>query len=111
MIEKLIADYLNSNLETSVYLETPETPPASYVLIEKTGSSEENYIYSATLAIQSYAESLICAAELNEKIKKLMHNAVKLNEICKSKLNSDYNYTDTATKRYRYQAVFDVTYY
>ena len=40
MIEKLIADYLNSNLETSVYLETPETPPASYVLIEKTGSSE-----------------------------------------------------------------------
>ena len=27
-----------------------------------------------------------------------------------AKLNSDYNFTDTAMKRYRYQAVFDFTY-
>ena len=27
-----------------------------------------------------------------------------------AKLNSDYNYTDTSVKRYRYQAVYDMTY-
>ena len=29
----------------------------------------------------------------------------------KYNLNSDYNFTDTETKEYRYQAVFDINYY
>lgn len=111
MIEKTVLDYLNKSLDVSVYAETPEEPPESYVLIEKTGEGEEDYIYSATLAIQSYAESLCCAAELNEKVKKVMADAVVIDEICKVELNSNYNYTDTTTKKYRYQAVFNVYHY
>jgi len=34
-----------------------------------------------------------------------------LNEIGKVKLNSDYNFTDTVTKQYRYQAVYDISHY
>ena len=30
--------------------------------------------------------------------------------IFKSSLNSDYNFTDTSTKKYRYQAVYDIYY-
>ena len=40
-----------------------------------------------------------------------MLEAAALPEIGAVHLNSDYNFTDTAAKRYRYQAVFDVTYY
>ena len=32
-------------------------------------------------------------------------------EIAACRLNSDYNFTDTAKKKYRYQAVFDLVYY
>lgn len=111
MIEKIILDYLNQTLPAPAYSEEPEERPARYVLIEKTGSGRENHINSATIVIQSYAESLFFAAELNENVLSAMKKAAELNEICRIEKNSDYNYTDTETKRYRYQAVFDIVYY
>ena len=69
-----------------------------------------NKINSATIAFQSYAESMYEAAKLNEKLKEVVMNMAELNDIGCAKLNSDYNYTDTQTKRNRYQAVFDITY-
>ena len=110
MIEKTIIDYLNDNLVVPAYMEMPEDKPERFVLLEKTGSSVENLIYSATFAIQSYAESLYEAAVLNEEVKKAMDNIIALDSVLSSKLNSDYNFTDTETKEYRYQAVYDLFY-
>lgn len=111
MIEKIMLDYLSTALDVPVYMEAPENAPESYVLIEKTGSSENNHIKEATLAIQSTAPSLYKAACLNELIKDAMDKSVSLGSIAKAKCNSDYNFTDTTTKSYRYQAVYDVVYY
>lgn len=91
-------------------MEEPIKPSKSYVLIEKTGSSEENYISKATIAIQSYANSLYDSATLNAKVRLAM-GEIDLPQITKCKLNTDYNFTDTTTKRYRYQAIFDITFY
>ena len=110
MIEKIVLDYLNGVLSVPAYLEKPEKPPIRYVLIEKTGSSRENFINTATLALQSYAESLFLASSLNEEVKEAMDNIIVLNDIGKSELNSDYNFTDTTKKKYRYQAIYDLTY-
>lgn len=110
MIEKIVLDYLKSILDIPVYMEVPDKEPNKYVLIEKTGSSAENYINSATFALQSYAESLYLAAELNEKVKTAMDNIIILDSISKSDLNSDYNFTDTTKKKYRYQAVYELFY-
>ena len=111
MIEKIVLDYLNEKLSVSCYMETPENPPKSYVLIEKTSGGEGNMIKSATLAIQSYAETLAKAATLNEEVKEVLRDIAELDSISKAKLNSDYNFTDTSTKKYRYQAVFDFVYF
>lgn len=112
MIETIILDYLNENLENvTAYMERPADPEASYVLVEKTGGGESNHIYNATIAIQSIAESMYKAASLNEEIKDLMRGAIFLDGVAKVELNSDYNFTNTSTKRYRYQAVFDITHY
>ncbi len=111
MVEKIVKDYLQSSLGIPVRLEEEDNLGTEYVLVEKTGSSVENHIYRATLAIQSYAASLYNAAVLNERVKKAMDNMVELDDICKSDLNSDYNYSDTAKKKYRYQAVYDITHY
>lgn len=111
MIEKTILDYLNNKLSEPCYMEEPDEED-TFVLLEKTGSSLSNYVYSATFAIQSYATSLYEAAELNEKVKAAMLTiADELNTVSKCNLNGDYNYTDTTKKRYRYQAVFDITHY
>lgn len=110
MIEKVILDYLKSAMPVPVYMEVPEKPPASFVLVEKTSSGRENHINSAMIALQSYATSLYGAASLNESVKAAMDNSITTKDISAAKLNSDYNYTDTATKQYRYQAVYDIFY-
>ena len=111
MIEKTILDYLDTELSVPVYMERPTDPPQKYVILEKTGSGKRNHIYDATLAIQSYAPSMYEAASLNETVKAAMESAITLNRISSVRLNSDYNYTDTFMKAYRYQAVFDITHY
>lgn len=109
MIEVFLYNYLNSVLDVKAYMEKPLNDK-EYVLIEKTGSGRIDHINRAVIAIQSYAETLYKAAELNEKVKVAMENITDLDEISNCSLNSDYNYTDTTTKQYRYQAVFNLTY-
>lgn len=114
MIEQTIYAFLNTveGLQARAYTEMPKTVPNKLYLIEKTGDSIENHIKTANIAIQSYAETLYDAISLNEDLKTAMlDELIKLDAISSVKLNSDYNYTDTTTKRYRYQAVFVVTYY
>lgn len=111
MIELTVKAYLDSVLDASVYFEQPESPPESFVLIEKTGSGRSNKLNSSTFAFQSYAGSMYEAAVLNELVKSAADSLVTLDEIASAKLNSDYNFTDTATKRYRYQAVYDIRHY
>lgn len=112
MIEKEIFDYLKSELTpTPVYMEIPSNPPTEFVLIEKTGSVRSNLLYSSTIAIQSYSSTLYKAAELNEVVKNVMFLMPDVRDVSSVDLNSDYNFTDSTTKRYRYQAVFDVAHF
>lgn len=113
MIEKKVLDYLDSELDVPVWMEIPEgeSLPDRYILLEKTGSSTGDHIRTSTIAIQSYGESLVAAAVLNEQVKKAMDGLISLEAVCRSRLNSDYNFTDTTKKKYRYQAVYDITHY
>ena len=111
MVEKTVKDYLQHCLDVPVRMEDEDNLGTEYVLIEKTGSGVEDHIKRATLAIQSYSMSLYGAAVLNERVKEAMEKCIELDDICRCDLNSDYNYTDTARKKYRYQAVFDVVHY
>ncbi len=111
MIEIVIRKYLSSQLDVPVYLERQDKPPESFVLFEKTGSGKSNHILSATFAFQSYGKTMLETAQLNERVKDAVDGLLTLDDIYNVQLNSDYNYTDTTTKQYRYQAVFDIGHY
>ena len=111
MIEKIVLDYLNDALGVKVCMEEEENMPQEYVLVEKTGSGKENHIFDATIVVQSFSDTMYHEAMLNEKVKAAMENIVVLDDITRCDLNTDYNYTDTSRKKYRYQAVFDITHY
>ena len=110
MIEEIVLNYLQSNLSVPVYMEIPKDETESFVVLEKVGSSFENRLDTATIAIQSYAGSLRGAALLNEDVKAAVDNMIELARISSCYLNSDSNFTDTTTKRYRYQALYVITY-
>lgn len=107
IIEKAILDYLNDN-DITAFAERPEKPPEEYVVIEKTGATEEDLIVTSTIAFQSYAKTLANAMLLNEQVKALIRVADTLPCVSATFLNSDYNFTNPTAKQYRYQAVFDI---
>lgn len=111
MIELVVLNHLKTQLSVPVYLEEPEIKPERYVLFEKVSSGRSNKLSSSTFAFQSYAESLYQAVVLNELVKTAVDRLITLDEIASVRLNSDYNFTDTQTKRYRYQAVYEISHY
>lgn len=112
MIEKIIIDYLEGVQELPVYPEVPVEPPEEYILIEKTGGAEENHIRQATVAVQSISRaSLLRACWLAEKHREMMLGLVADDRVFRCAVNAGaYNFTDTETKEYRYQTVFDIYY-
>ena len=116
MIEAIVLRYLlQQNIEgigSNIFMETPEKPPARYIIIEKTGSGWENRIDDATVVVQSISRnSLLEAAQTNYAVKEAMKVfAENSSEIYSCKLDTDYNFTNPSTKEYRYQAVFNLFY-
>ena len=111
MIEVTLLNYLKSKItDIPIYMEIPKTMPERFYLIEKTSSSRSEYLYSSTFAVQSYGPSMYIAASMSEDIRDIILDEFINDEdsVSKVSLNSEYNYTDTAEKKYRYQAVFDI---
>lgn len=111
MIELIIKEFLDGQLDVPSFFEHQTELPDRYVLIEKVGGNAHNRLKSATVALQSYAPSLYEAATLNEQVKAVLSEFDTVDAVSGVHLNSDYNFTDTDTKSYRYQAVFDINYY
>lgn len=111
MIEEKILSYLRCMLDVEAGMQRPDKETEKYIIIEKTGSSTQNFITTASIVIKSYADSKYDAAQLNEKIKDVMlHQLVEADDISSVKLVSDYPYPDTAIKKERYQALFKIVY-
>ena len=112
MIEQTVRDFLALQLPVPVDLEVPdERLGPRYVVVEKTGFGEQDHFCTATFAVQSYGPSLYEAAQLNDMVKAAMDRLIELDNVTKSQLEGDYNYTDREKKQYRYQAVYTVTHY
>lgn len=110
MIAKILLDYLDHNLSVPVVMEAPDQQ-TDYVLIDQTGSSRTNHITTTTLALQSYGATLYEAMLLNKEVEEAMDGFAELGEVTRVELNTDYNFTNTATKQYRWQAVYQITHY
>lgn len=106
MIEKKIRDYLEEALDVPVLVEHRERDPYVFVIFEKTGGYIKNTIHHSTFAFQSYGRTLAEALELNNDLIDYM----MIFEDANVKLNSNYNFTDISTKRYRYQAILELIY-
>lgn len=110
MIEEIICNFLHTKLGVQVLPEKPKRPFTNMVFIERTGGRGQ-FIRETTVALQSYGASMYEAARLNDQVIEAMQDMIELDNIIKVTLNQNYNFTDTQTKEYRYQAVFDIKHY
>lgn len=111
MIEITVLDFLSSRCSAEVHMEIPKEPPKRFVVLRKGGSSRENYLDTSIFVADSYGETLLDAATLNQEVMGILDKLPEIDEIAGVKRTGDYPNPDTASKRYRYQAVFDITHY
>lgn len=111
LIEEFYVNYLSDRIALTVSGSVRHPMPDSFVTVERTGSGMENKIRSATIAVQCWATTRDEAANLCETVEGIMLGSVADANISRCSLNSSYDFTDTTTKRYRYQAVFDVVHF
>ena len=111
LIEKVVSDYLNNTLDNPTYTQEPHNGETDYYLIEKVGSSVSNKIDGSMIVIESHASSRYEAAQMNLEVIEAMDNIITLDDITRCEKNSDYDYTDTSRKDYRYRALFELTHY
>lgn len=111
MIETIVKDYMESVLSVPVYMQYPSDPPESFVVLRKADSGQENHIDSAMFVADSYAGSLYEAAKLNKSVVNAFDSLTDLDAVSSSKRGGDYGFPDTQNKKYRYQAVQNITFY
>lgn len=120
MIETTVLNYildksaegLIEGIDDNVFMEVPESLPERYIVIEKVGGGRENQIDRARIAVQSISgTSLAEAARINRDVIDIMDQfAAESPDVYSCRLETDYNFTNTRTREYRYQAVFNLTY-
>lgn len=110
-IEEYFVAYLNDQLSAPVSGNVPPNPPAQYVTVELVGRGAENQVDSATISVESYANSRAEAGQLNHAVISAMEAAIERPEISSCRLDTAYNFTDTASKKDRYRAIFEVVFF
>lgn len=113
LIETLVISHLSGQLPgVSVVAEVPEEYTGeALVVVEKTADARNNRVMRATFALQSYGGTLLDAATLSRRVRSAMDSLVERSEVSACRFETDYNWTDETRKRYRYQAIYHITYY
>ena len=109
IVEEKILNYLKQASLTAC-VQHPDEETDEYVLVEKTGSSTQDFITTAMFAIKSYSTTKYKAAQLNEKVKMAMAGLIDEDDISAVRLITDYSYPDTTIKKEWYQALFEIVY-
>ena len=119
MIEETIYTYLNNNASVPWFAMRPpttgdhmDTATATYGLFEKTNSTKADHVVTSTFAFQSYAPTLLEAAQISAELRELIEALPgETTEVSKAQLSGEYNFTNTADKQPRYQAVFQLVHF
>lgn len=119
-VEEIIINYLVSEaipgIENHVYAEKPVDPDDAYILIRRTGGTEQNFIRSYLIITEVCVKrdeenglSKLYAADIFEDLLGKMRDITDSTILYGCHKNSDYDATDTESKEYRYQALWEIT--
>lgn len=114
MIETQVFDYVSTVSGVPCFMEIPANPPAEFIVIERIGgAANELGFNTATFAVQTYGETLYKAANLaHDIVPELLQLRYEVDNVSFIDVSAGpYNFTDTDNKRYRYQTVYELSYY
>lgn len=110
MIEVTVKQYLESKLNTPIYLEEPKTKPSEYTVLRIIDNGRIDQIDACTFDIISYSTTLFKAADLNRKVKDAMYGIIELDNVSSSKCGGGGQAINQVTKQYAYECIFNLYY-
>ena len=110
MIEAILIDKLTTAIQgVPVFVMFPDAmPQGNFIVLDRIGTTKENYVTSYTIAIQSYGATALSAAELNELVIEAMEEMLEDDRFSRIHLNTSNMFTDTTRKLPRYQSTFEI---
>lgn len=114
MIEKIVISYLREKFPNEIVeAEVPRGMPDRFITVEKTGARQLGIgLFISTIAVQSWDRtSRMRTAELSNSVCEALRLLPdEVDDVTRIR-GADYDFTDITTKRYRYQAVFEIIHY
>lgn len=114
MIEKIVISYLREKFPNEIVeAEVPRGMPDRFITVEKTGARQIGVgLFASTVVVQSWDRaSRLRTAELSSTVCEAMRLLPDVADDVTRVRGADYDFTDITTKRYRYQAVFEIIHY
>ena len=112
MIEVTLREYLEDNLnKVPVLMEFPKNPPDKFIVLQLADGGQINHIDAATFFVTIYANTLYKAAEIKEKVKTILLNAIEISGVSRSMLGQENAGNDSANHLYTYNLTFNFYYY
>lgn len=109
MIEAILIDYLTVALDVPCYVMMPDSmPKGGFIVLDRIGTGRTNYVTSYEMAVQSYGDTALDAATLNELVIEAMDNLLADDRFSRIHLNNSQMQTDTTRKLNRYQSTFEI---
>lgn len=110
MIESILIDYLTGVLNVPVYVMLPdELPTGNFIVLDRIGTYKTNHVTTYEMALQSYGDTALDAATLNDAVISAMDDFVVLDSVARSHLETAQMRTDITRKRPRYQCTYEIT--
>ena len=111
MVDVDILNRLNALLSLNVYMEKPKDAPEEFYVIQFVKGGNQHGLAEMSIIAQSYGKTMYRACDMNKDMEAALESLISEEYIRDISRNGSYPYNKPDTKQYRYQCLFDVSYY
>lgn len=111
MVDVEILNRLKALLSLNVYMEVPDDAPEEFYVIQFVKGECRHGLAEMSIIAQSYGNTMYRACDMNKDMEAALESLITEDYIRDISRNGSYPYNKTDIKQYRYQCLFDVSYY
>lgn len=108
-VERVVAKRLMDSTGIRTVLEVPEERPEEFVSVEMTGGGGDRFIRTASLAVQSWAQTRQRAAEISRLVEAAIPDLADEPNIFRAVATGSYRWPDPDSGQPRYQTNVELT--
>jgi len=111
MVDVDILNKLKTLLSLNVYMEVPDDAPEEFYVIQFVKGECRHGLAEMSIIVQSYGNTMYRACTMSKDMEDALESLISEDYIRDISRNGSYPYNKPDIKQYRWQCLFDVSYY